>query len=170
MEPPLTRCLLESLPQLQPQDLDFQSWAGPSASSRLALVCDSKTNNNDGSDSHGFLGPRYIQSLSFSTWSLHLATSLPEDFDTRACVRACSVTQSCPTLQAGIMGCSLCRTRTEAEKAKDLPTVTQQITLRARPAPKPVPAAQSADSGPRQAEFICTLPDGLTSGKPFFCT
>lgn len=86
MEPPLTRCLLESLPQLQPQDLDFQSWAGPSASSRLALVCDSKTNNNDGSDSRGFLGPWYIQSLSFSTWSRNLATSLPEDFDACACV------------------------------------------------------------------------------------
>lgn len=34
-------------PQLQPQDLDFQSWAGPSASSRLPLACDFKTNNND---------------------------------------------------------------------------------------------------------------------------
>lgn len=77
VESPLTRCLLESLPQLQPQDLDFQSWAGPSASSRLALVCDSKTNSNEGSDSHGFLGPWYIQSLSFSTWSLNLATNLP---------------------------------------------------------------------------------------------
>ena len=103
MEPPLTRCLLESLPQLQPQDLDFQSWAGPSASSRLALVCDSKTNNNDGSDSHGFLGPWYIQSLSFSTWSLNLATSLPEDFDTCVCVRARSVTSDSTDRYYGLL-------------------------------------------------------------------
>lgn len=153
MESPLTRCLLESLPQLQPQDLDFQSWAGPSASSRLALVCDSKTNNNEGSDSHGFLGPWYIQSLSFSTWSLNLAANLSEDFDTCACVRACSVLFD-PV--GRYHGCSCCRSRTEAEKAEDLSIITQQITLRARLAPKPVPAAQSTDSGPRQAELICT--------------
>lgn len=72
-------------------------------------------------------------------------------------MRACMFSRSVLSDSIGrYYGRSCCRSRTEAEKAKDLSTITQQITFRARLAPRPVPAAQSTDSGPRQAELICT--------------
>lgn len=66
-------------PQLQPHELDFLKWAGPSASSTLVLACDSETNNNYSSDNYGFLSSWYVYSLSFSTLLLNLTTTLPED-------------------------------------------------------------------------------------------
>lgn len=116
-------------------DLDFQSWAGPSASSRLALACGSETNNNCRSDGHGFQSPWYVHSMAFSAWSLHLTMTLPWD-----CIMSCR--QVLPAARFADQDLSLRRKRrVRGDPTKQIPG--------SQSGPSAVDAAKSSGFGPR---------------------